>query len=173
MDHSHINSSKMSGSALSNNAAGQYKNTDVPSQGNKTDMSMKKGMTRFVLNDEEQKKFLDYELLRPDLLQRLHASAERADLVLALGTSLSGMHADMLVSAAARRRATAAAGALGSVIVSLQRTPHDASATLRIFAPLDETLRRLCAALGCADALDARVMGQPDARSLDAHIIKP
>ena len=68
MDHSHINSSKMSGSALSNNAAGQYKNTDVPSQGNKTDMSMKKGMTRFVLNDEEQKKFLDYELLRPDLL---------------------------------------------------------------------------------------------------------
>ena len=29
---------------------------------------MKKGMTRFVLNDEEQKKFLNYEMLRPDLL---------------------------------------------------------------------------------------------------------
>ena len=29
---------------------------------------MKKGETRFVLNDEEQKKYLDYEPLRPDLL---------------------------------------------------------------------------------------------------------
>jgi len=31
-------------------------------------MSMKKGMTRFVLNDEEQKEYLQYQLLRPDLL---------------------------------------------------------------------------------------------------------
>ena len=31
-------------------------------------MSMKKGTTRFVLNDEEQKQFLDYQLLRPDLM---------------------------------------------------------------------------------------------------------
>lgn len=52
----------------SNNGGREYKHTDVPSQGQRTDMSMKKGTTRFVLNDEEQKKYLDYEVLRPDLL---------------------------------------------------------------------------------------------------------
>ena len=34
----------------------------------KTDLSMKKGMTHFVLNEEDQNKFLKYEMLRPDFL---------------------------------------------------------------------------------------------------------
>ena len=48
-----VTQSKLSGSIQSNNMAALRQNTDAPSQGQKTDMSMKKGMTRFVLNDEE------------------------------------------------------------------------------------------------------------------------
>ena len=65
LDASH---SKLSGSIQSNNNGGQYKRTDAPSIGQQTDMSMKKGTTRFVLNEDEQKQYLNYEMLRPDLM---------------------------------------------------------------------------------------------------------
>jgi hypothetical protein len=63
-----VSHSKLSGSIHSNNPGGPYKKTDAPSHSNQTDMSMKKGTTRFVLNEQEQKEFLSYDMLRPDLL---------------------------------------------------------------------------------------------------------
>ena len=60
---------------------------------------------------------------------------QEADLVLAIGTSLSGMNADRVVSTCAskaKKKQKTVLGSLssktrtlGSVIVSLQRTPHD------------------------------------------------
>merc|ERR1712146_400507 len=66
-----------------------------------------------------------------------------ADLVLALGTSLSGMAADQVALDCAIRHEDREEGVLGLVIVSLQRTQHDEHAALRIYAPLDDVVRLL------------------------------
>ena len=79
--------------------------------------------------------------LRSDLLDDLLELEARADLVVAVGTSLAGMNADRLVHAAAAR-ASRGAG-LGVVIIGLQRTPADESSTLRLFAPCDTAFARL------------------------------
>jgi len=81
--------------------------------------------------------------LREDLLSELRATQRRADLVIAVGTSLCGMNADSLVTVPYERAAAAEAGQLGVVIVGLQRTSHDASATLRIFSRCDDVFREL------------------------------
>lgn len=86
--------------------------------------------------------------LRNDLFEWLLATEERTDLVLCLGTSLSGMNADRVASSAARR--FAAGGGTkqhGLVIINLQRTHMDASSTIRIWAHLDEALQMLAEAL--------------------------
>merc|ERR1719375_1441868 len=64
--------------------------------------------------------------------------AEQADLVLVLGTSLSGLYADKVVKDTARRAARGEA--LGTVIVNLQQTPQDGSASLRLFGRSDGVL---------------------------------
>jgi NAD-dependent SIR2 family protein deacetylase len=84
--------------------------------------------------------------MREDLIDRLEDWTERADCVLSLGTSLSGLYADMVCSAAAER-ASASRSGLGLVIVSLTKTPLDDQATLRIFAPIDDVLQRLAGQL--------------------------
>ena len=58
--------------------------------------------------------------LRSDLFEWLLQWERQADLVLTLGTSLSGMNADRMVVAAAMRQQ--ASKGQGAVIVSLQRT---------------------------------------------------
>lgn len=63
----------------------------------------------------------------------------KSDLVLAMGTSLCGMHADMVVEGAARRRLEDGGGH-GAVIVGFQRTRMDNLASLRIFAAIDEVM---------------------------------
>jgi len=78
--------------------------------------------------------------LRTDLLSELREQQDRADLVIAFGTSLCGMNADSLVQA----------GKLGAVIVGLQRTAHDEEATLRLFGRCDD----VCAALAAELALE-------------------
>ena len=78
--------------------------------------------------------------LREDLLQDLVNWERKADLVLAMGTSLCGMNADRLVETAGKRLAKGDRNCLGSVIVSLQQTPHDATAALRIFATIDTVM---------------------------------
>lgn len=102
--------------------------------------------------------------LRGDLFADLLAEEQSADLVLALGTSLAGMNADRLVSTAADKAARGQG--LGSVIVNLQQTRLDDAAALRVFAPIDEVLRRLCAllhvAVPAAAAAPQGPAGEPD-----------
>ena len=83
--------------------------------------------------------------LRADLHQGLTAAAETADLCLALGTSLRGSQADSVARLPAER--SLVGRALGTVIVSLQQTPEDGVATLRIFCSLERFLSLLLAAL--------------------------
>ena len=113
--------------------------------------------------------------LRKDLVRRLKQSRETADLVLVMGTSLSGASADGLVSDVGRRRvaakasldgtAGASAGSadeetraevpagstaplpLGAVIVNIQQTRLDHLAALRIFATCDEVMALLASEL--------------------------
>jgi hypothetical protein len=104
--------------------------------------------------------------LRPDLARWMGEWERRADVVLALGTSLCGMASDGMACGAARRfldalhaTPTAAAGGAsthptetpapsGLCIVNLQRTPLDKVASLRIFGKLDMVLTLLAAELG-------------------------
>jgi len=71
----------------------------------------------------------------------MREDAETADLVLVLGTSLSGLNADRVAKNAAARAERGAS--LGSVIVNLQQTVHDGSATLRFFGCSDDVLARV------------------------------
>lgn len=86
--------------------------------------------------------------LRPDLSRWMDEWAVRADLCLALGTSLSGMAADCIASIPAQKAQHREEGALGTVIVALQQTPHDAGCSLRLFAPIDVVMEMLAAEMG-------------------------
>jgi len=74
--------------------------------------------------------------LRGDLVDDMFQWADRTDLCLALGTSLSGLNADRLARTPAEKYLRQQ-GALGLVIVALQQTQVDDLATLRIYAELD------------------------------------
>jgi hypothetical protein len=92
--------------------------------------------------------------LRHDLFQRLLraegaviAGPEAADLVLALGSSLSGMNSDRVVTGCQLRASQGRA--IGSCIITLQRTQLDGSSCgLRIFGRLDHVLEKLASKLG-------------------------
>jgi len=83
--------------------------------------------------------------LRDDLYQHMQQQAATTDLVLVVGTSLSGLNADQCASSPAKR--SLKGSALGCVIISPQRTSHDPSATLRIFATADRALAALSAVM--------------------------
>ena len=105
--------------------------------------------------------------LRSDLVQRLRATTEASQLVVAMGTSLSGVAADQLVSSIGQRakreadadvdnRGEARGGSAtshgcdhsgGAVIINIQQTRLDGLAALRIFAPVDEVCRQLATLL--------------------------
>ena len=78
------------------------------------------------------------DTLRPDLLDRLVQWSQRADLTIAMGTFLCGMTSDTIVTEVAVRP-----GALGVVIINLQKTKQDHLAALRIFAPCDVVMAKL------------------------------
>ena len=79
--------------------------------------------------------------LRGDLCQWMYDWETKADLCLAMGTSLCGMNADRMVSTPAEKAAKGEG--LGSVIVGIQRTAYDHLASLRIFAKIDEVMALL------------------------------
>jgi len=91
--------------------------------------------------------------LRDDLYDDMVRQARTADLVIVLGTSLTGLNADQCVTETASRsmgkrkvcgrRRKRSGSALGSVIISPQRTAQDGCATLRIFATADEVMEAL------------------------------
>ena len=100
--------------------------------------------------------------LRSDLFADLLACEEGADLGVAVGTSLCGMNADRVVTTAAERAASReqrARGALGSVVIGLQRTVHDGDATLRLFGKIDAVFALLAEEMGLAVA-PARAEGE-------------
>lgn len=76
--------------------------------------------------------------LKPDLHRWVLEWAEKSDLVLAMGSSMCGMEADIVATSVAERE-----GTLGLIIINLQKTPHDHLATIRIFAPCDKTMSLL------------------------------
>lgn len=81
--------------------------------------------------------------LRPDLIEWMLEWEDKADLCLALGTSMVGMNADRMALAPAKRQEASAPGALGTVIVALQQTQYDRLASLRIFASMDDVFQLL------------------------------
>jgi hypothetical protein len=83
--------------------------------------------------------------LREDLFSDLLECERKADLVLAVGSSLCGMNSDRLVSTCASRarRSVPSDPVFGSVIIALQRTPHDANSSVRIFATIDRVFQML------------------------------
>eukprot|EP00128_Syssomonas_multiformis_P017115 Colp12_sorted_trinity150504_noHs@17555 len=100
-------------------------------------------------------------MLRGDLVALLSVWAKRADLVLVLGTSLAGMGADRMCHDAAKRAASG--NGLGSVIVSVQQTPHDAESSLRIFARLDRVFELLKEEMGLSvDPMDTPLPTEKD-----------
>jgi NAD-dependent SIR2 family protein deacetylase len=80
--------------------------------------------------------------LRDDLMNWLLEWERKADLVLAMGTSLCGMNADRVVTTCAQKCVKRHKG-LGAVIVSLQRTQYDEISSLRIYAKIDEVMAML------------------------------
>jgi NAD-dependent SIR2 family protein deacetylase len=116
-------------------------------QQNHDSLPQKAGYPQHALNEihgslhDPSNPIVPYEgTLRDDLYAWLEAWERRADLVLALGTSLSGFNVDRLAETAAERG--------GLVIVNLQRTQFDALCNLRIFAKLDVVLEMLAVELG-------------------------
>ena len=73
-------------------------------------------------------------------MEQLEATA---DVVVALGTSLSGMNADRMVTTPAARGGPV-------VIVGLQQTQLDHLSTVRIFAKIDDFARMLCEEMQCS-----------------------
>lgn len=91
--------------------------------------------------------------LRDDLFEDLLDCERKADLVVAVGTSLCGMNADRLVSATAERAAQKVG--FGPVVIGLQQTVLDEFATLRIFGRCDRVFSLL------ATRLDVQVANPP------------
>jgi NAD-dependent SIR2 family protein deacetylase len=111
--------------------------------------------------------------LRSDLCAWMEEEEQKADLVLAMGSSLCGMNADRMVDTPNRKAARGKA--LGAVIVGYQRTQMDESCALRIFANIDETMLALALELSLPMSLQpyrqnipetARVPGRPHAFSI-------
>lgn len=123
-------------------------------QQNHDRLAQKAGFPQARLNEihgawgdmKNQVKMMD-DNLRPDLIQWLQAWAERANLCVALGTSLCGMNADRVPRAAAGRCAQGSGE--GLVIIGLQKTVYDDSASLRIWGLCDDVMRLVAKELGC------------------------
>jgi hypothetical protein len=84
--------------------------------------------------------------LRDDLCNWMYDWEKRADLTLAIGTSLCGMNADRMVENVAKRAKKGRAQ--GAVIISIQQTQYDDVSSLRIFAKIDDVMQLLAQELG-------------------------
>ena len=79
--------------------------------------------------------------LRGDLVDWMVEWEQKADLCLAMGTSLCGMNADRMVVTPANKMSKEKA--YGSVIIGLQRTQYDEISVLRIYAKIDDVMALL------------------------------
>jgi len=79
--------------------------------------------------------------LKQEHFQKMKDAADEADLVLVLGTSLSGLNSDRVAKDPAQRSLTGKS--LGTVIVNLQQTKQDGISSLRIFSQTDAVFSSL------------------------------
>lgn len=109
--------------------------------------------------------------LRNDLFKDMLLCERKADLVLTLGSSLAGMNADRLVQTCSER-ASASPLVHGSVIVSLQTTPHDKNSSVRIYATIDRTMELLAECLALDVPPEGKALPQlsADSRPLGADV---
>lgn len=96
--------------------------------------------------------------IRPDIRERLREEEETADLVVVVGSSLTGSHP--LVTKTSTRASRGES--LGSVIINLQETREDPGATLRLFSHSDTVAALLARRLNIA-------VREPDIRSNIQH----
>mmetsp|Transcript_37766 Transcript_37766/g.48148 ORF Transcript_37766/g.48148 Transcript_37766/m.48148 type:complete len:397 (-) Transcript_37766:40-1230(-) len=85
--------------------------------------------------------------LREDLFGEILRWEQKTDLCFALGTSLSGMNCDRVVTTVTEKAMNGVDGKLGAVVVGLQRTQHDEICALRIFAHIDDVMEMLISEL--------------------------
>ena len=97
-------------------------------------------------------------LIRPDIRERLREVEEGADLVVVVGSSLTGLHP--LVTKTSSRAGRGES--LGCVIINLQETREDPGATLRLFSHTDTVAVLLARRLNIA-------ISEPDIRSNIQH----
>merc|ERR1711972_535189 len=83
--------------------------------------------------------------LRDEESEWMERTAETADLVIVLGTSLGGLFADQVAYKAAHR--SLKGQAFGTVCINLQQTPLDGQMSLRIFGKSNKVLAQLCKCL--------------------------
>jgi NAD-dependent SIR2 family protein deacetylase len=133
-------------------------------QQNHDSLPQKAGYPQHALNEihgslhDPANPVVPYEgTLRDDLFEWMHQWERRADLCLALGTSLSGFNADSVCGSASERFLKGTG--LGLVLVNLQKTPYDESCSLRIYSKIDRVMELLALELGIADRV--RPMGTP------------
>jgi len=117
-------------------------------QQNHDSLPQKAGFPQYSLNEihgslhDPSNPIVPYEgQLRSDLYEWMIDWKNKADLCLALGTSMSGFTADNVPISIAKRFQKGFG--LGLVIINLQRTPYDYLSSLRIYGKLDDVLTLL------------------------------
>lgn len=102
--------------------------------------------------------------LKSSVFSRMQEAVNSCDLVLVLGTSLSGLRADKAALAPAKR--SLQGRSLGTVIVNLQQTPQDGVATLRLFADTDTVFEMVLGQLTQGLALCPRISPPAEHKAL-------
>jgi NAD-dependent SIR2 family protein deacetylase len=123
-------------------------------QQNHDRLAQKAGFPQAKLNEihgawgdqKNRVKMMD-DALRSDLLAWLAQWANRAQLCVAIGTSLCGMNADQVADAAVERFLLGSGE--GLVIIGLQQTVYDEKASVRIWGLCDDVMNMLAKELGC------------------------
>ena len=123
-------------------------------QQNHDSLPQKAGFPQYALNEihgslhDPANPIVPYEgVLRDDLYTWMKTWEQKADLCLALGTSMSGFNCDSVPANIGSKYVDRGVG-LGLVIVNLQQTPYDEYSTLRIYAKTDVVFEMLLKELG-------------------------
>src|SRR3989338_2106336 len=89
--------------------------------------------------------------LQTHRFERMLELEKHQDMGFAIGTSLSGLNADRILATPCKRAQNPqkyGANQLGGIILSIQQTPHDDQAALRIFATTDDFMLLVAYRLG-------------------------
>ncbi|KAH3757837.1 NAD-dependent protein deacetylase sirtuin-7 [Pelomyxa schiedti] len=124
-------------------------------QQNHDSLPQKAGYPQYALNEihgslhDPANPIVPYEgQLRPDLCAWMNEWKKKADMCIALGTSMSGFTADSVPKSIAKRGYHHPVLCQGLVIINLQQTPYDEWAALRIYGRVDDVLTALVDRLG-------------------------